>query len=152
MDSTTRTIADIRAELAEAEAAEARRVAALKDTVKPQYGYRADLAAFPDRHFVRGVYASYRITRIVLNREELEAVGARAEDSSGSYLLNRQAGHFVNAGGGTYFLPVPGFNSVNLDYEGLYAPLAAWLVEHPNGGDITALCEQIIARHAAGLV
>jgi len=103
----------------------------------PVYVY--DIAPSPtygDR-YLHGGYVVYRVAATVTNADAAPA-GWRPFEGSGAYLYNAHACHFVQALSGNMHLPSPGFGQRGpLDWSQVYGELAAYLREHPDGGDVT---------------
>jgi len=92
----------------------------------------------------------YRITGVLLNREECEAVGQnvdRSGDGAGmSYLYNSLSQKLVcSVGGGQVWVGM-GWDATDRESSRIAIDeINAFLINHPDGGDIT----DIIKRHRA---
>jgi hypothetical protein len=125
-----KSIEELRAELRAAELREAavRREAAAK--IKPVYSYTLEPVT---DHFDRALIDNCRIYKFsgnVLNDAELLAVGRRPFQLGSRYLFSEELVRFVMCTGGGSFNEAMHSNEC-------WAELSAFVVEHPEGGDVT---------------
>lgn len=134
---STDRIVQLRAELAELEAAEKATVKAA-DAVVPKFTF--DLAVDDlkfDKLFDPSVIA-YRLSGTCTNAEELAEVGRShsAEGGGMVYLFNTLSGRFIMShGGGRVYLSKAG-SAFSTDLDKI-ALLEAFVAVHPEGGDVT---------------
>jgi len=148
-----RTVAELRAELRQAEQREAAAKEARKKEVPVEYRYTISLAK---RHSFDKIYDDtirrYRIERVCLNAEAAKAVGhSDHEISSGGmdHLYNTVTAKIIcPCGGGTSYIGPrwPGSNDGADDMA--FELIGLFLVENPEGGDITTIVDEFRARRA----
>lgn len=138
--SPTRSLDDIRAELAAAERAERDRMRELADAVQPTY--RFTLVPYTARNdtFER-VYdqscSLWVMAGELTNADELRSVG-KVVPTSGQmrYIFNSLSGRFVTSvSGGTIYVS---------SHEA-WSELSEWALVNPTGGDVT----EMVDRHRA---
>jgi hypothetical protein len=138
-----RDIEEIRAELRAAEQELEAEKRAAREAVKP--AYRFTLLPVTDRE--NKVYDDtcrvYRLEGVVLNEDALKAVGAyHPGNGAMRYLFNTGTGKLVTAlGGGTIYVSRRWGNADDGSDVIAMAELSAFLVEHPEGGDVTEIVE-----------
>ena len=86
----------------------------------------------------------YRLSGVILNKEQLETAGwseSETRDGGMNYLFNTATGKIIKAdGGGNIYIRGGGWGGTTEEkvIAGLvYDELNAFLVEHPEGGDVT---------------
>lgn len=139
-----RTIEEIKAELREAEAAESAKAQALRDSVKPEWVFTLTPSESKWHEVYDDTCLVYRLEGRVTNLEALKAVGSHmpALGSGGAmdYVFNTVTGKLIMAvGGGTIYINRQfGKRSDGSDVTAMNE-LGAFLVAHPDGGDITSI-------------
>jgi hypothetical protein len=103
----------------------------------PAYAYSISRATtYGDRYF-HEEYVVYRVDATVTNGDAAPA-GFKPFEGHGAYLYNALACHFVQSLSGNMHLPTPGFGAhQDVDWPQVYGELSAYVMENPDGGDIT---------------
>jgi hypothetical protein len=129
----------------------------LRESVVPVYQYeiRLDQRDHGDKIWDQSV-KMYRLTGVCLNQEEVDAVGGKTFTGGMSYLFNTATGRIIMpTGGGSIFIKASGWyrspNEVD-DTDQAYSELSAFLVSHPEGGEVTHLVEAHQARRSGETV
>jgi len=114
----------------------------------PSYSYAIERAtSYADRYF-HEEYVVYRVHGTVTNADAAPA-SYRPFEGSGAYLYNALSCHFVQSLSGNMHLPTPGFAANrDVDWPQVYGELSAYVMENPDGGDITDIVLRM--RAAAG--
>jgi hypothetical protein len=140
-----RTIAEIEAELKAAIRAKELRERSLHDSVKPVWRYTLEPGPIEGYNPLwDDTLGWYVLAGHVDNVDELIAVGWSAREfSRGSmrYLFNTSTGKIVmHSGGGTMYISSGWSTADSLEAEQrAIAKVGAFLVAHPEGGDITEI-------------
>lgn len=140
-------IAMLDRQLAERRIARQNAAKAAQDAVKPVYKFT--LTPSDSRHdkIYDGSCTLYTLAGILVNKDELEAVGnTREEGGKINYLFNHLSGNFVmRVGGGRVWLTKP--NSWDDDAEVL-DQLAHYLLDvNIDGGDVTEIVAAFRTKH-----
>lgn len=149
MNSTTPSAADLREALRQAEAAERQAAIDLAASVEPIYRFTLSPVTDKfDRVFDGSGCTIYKLEGIVLNKEEIQAVGGQVSDGGMRYVFNHLNGRFVmSTGGGRIWLNDGTFGKP-FDTEAFEA-LATYLLEvNIDGGDVTEIVNAARARKA----
>lgn len=145
----TRTIREIEAELKEAQAIEDAELKARRDAVKLLWEYTMTPMETKLSDDFDPIYdptiSAYKLYGRVINREECLAAGHPEFLLGGGgmrYLFNKVTGRLIGpTGGGTIYIGL-GFGRRNRGIKKLEKVITAisqFLVEHPEGGDISAI-------------
>lgn len=147
VEKVSSRVADLRAQLAEAEREEQADREARKAAVKPIHRYTVKPAKRGMRHdrLYDDAVVIYELRRETVNRAEAEAAGHygwEVEDGGMSYYFNKATGKIIcSTGGGSLYI------SENFDSpdDGLaasaFARISAFLADNPRGGDVTQIVE-----------
>lgn len=138
----TDRIAELERQLAEARAEDEADRRARAEGVEPIYKFTVEIPSFRDKAF-HPDYAFYDLRGVVVNEDELRAVGKVPFQGSGGFMFDQRAGRFICTTAGSFFTPTPGFRSQDLDYNEIYGELAAFITENPLGGDVTEIVNRI---------
>jgi hypothetical protein len=148
---TDRTIQEIRAELAEAEKAEKLELERLKEAFPPIWQFTIKPAAPRSFSSTDELYDDtcrfYELEGEVINREEAAAVGHTELFMRGggmTYVYNTLSHRIICAtGGGTIYISRPWSIRDDTSAQETMEEVNAFLLENPEGGDIT----EIVERH-----
>lgn len=153
---TDRSVAEIKAELAQAqerEQANAKRVreqtpVVYKFTIKPVNSQRLFDRMYDD------TCKLYEIRREVQNRTEAQAVGHHEwelRDGGMRYVYNTKTTKIVcSVGGGTSYIS-PNWNGPDDEYDGIaFDQIARFIVKNPDGGDITDIVKEFQEARGIG--
>lgn len=155
----SKTSADIRKELAAAEARERAETLARKETTKPQFEYWIAPAKVSETASYGKLYdptcCLYELKRTTLNFEDARAVGWTEDDmreGTATYLYNIVTRRVVCAvgGGTTYINRSFGAGPEDFEDDTAFYHLGGYLAQYPGGGDVTYIVEAFqVARKAA---
>ena len=138
--SDNMTAADLRAALRAAELREADEKKALANSVQPVYQFTLVSTDEPfARLFPDSGCSVYKLTGTVVNRAEMDAVGAKINEGSMNYIFNHVSGTFVcSTGGGRIWLNDGTFGHA-YDTD-TFKALADYLLDVSiEGGDVTEI-------------
>lgn len=117
---------------------------ALRESVTPRYTYLLVRPTGPGTDRIADPSCVwYRLEGVVINADELHAVGVTTPHQGGmNYLFNTLSGRFVmSGGGGTSYISLVDDFGRKADTEA-FQELEAFVEKHPEGGDVT----DIVAR------
>jgi hypothetical protein len=148
----TKSVDQLRAELREAEALEVAEGNARREVVPVQWKFTLT----PDTKKYHRLYDPtcrlYRLEGTIVNRAEAEAAGHNVNHREGgmTYVFNAWSDRLVMAiGGGTVFVG-DSFGNEKDDSDVIaMQELSEFIVEHPGGGDVTAIVQRHRERRAA---
>lgn len=140
-----RSIDEIRAELAEAEAREKEERQRIRNSVQPQVRFTVFVPQ--DTHVSGRIWDDtitvYRVEAEVLNKKELKEVGRSADEGGMSYYFNTLTGKLIcpTSGGTLYFHSFSKREDTEAS-EVARGEIEAFIAENPEGGDITSIIEK----------
>jgi len=149
---TDKTVEELRAELREAERREAAELQIRR--AKVQVRRQFTLLPYEDVHFLDRVYDStcklYRLVSTVVNHDEAKTAGhTELEMRNGgmTYVYNTLSHRLVTGvGGGTIWIGPTWMNEDDTSDVEAFEELNAFLLEHPEGGDVTEIVERFRNR------
>lgn len=131
-----RTVAEIRAELFEAQEYERKELEVKQKEVKPTYKFTIVPSTYSEMFSPQ--YCSYTLAGIVLNKEELKAVGKFPHEGGMAYAYDRIDDTFIcGIGGGSSFTK---------DTK-CWKELSAFIALNPAGGDVTEIVTKYFPKY-----